>query len=239
MSALEGRNIVILADGTGQRGGITIDERRSNIYKLYRATRCGPDSSVNPSKQLAFYDPGIGTLPGGLGFFGAVVRFLYNIISQATGLGLTKNIVDCYAAIIQLWRPGDRIFLFGFSRGACTVRCLAAVLALCGVPTRMKEGSPLKRDASSVKKIAREGDAELKRSADQDTRFRVEYGSDVVGESNAYPDFVGVFDTVAGSQTTVLFLSPQHLSSVSSRLSVFYFGSSGAHIGSGLPVFYF
>jgi hypothetical protein len=42
------RNLVILSDGTGQQGGLFFDERRSNIYKLYRATRCGPDSIVLP-----------------------------------------------------------------------------------------------------------------------------------------------------------------------------------------------
>jgi uncharacterized protein (DUF2235 family) len=62
-----GRSIVIFSDGTGQRGGLVFDERRSNIYKLYRATRCGPDSCINPAEQLSFYDPGIGTVPGGLG----------------------------------------------------------------------------------------------------------------------------------------------------------------------------
>lgn len=24
------------------------------------------------------------------------------------------NIVDCYAAILRMWKPGDRVFLFGF-----------------------------------------------------------------------------------------------------------------------------
>jgi uncharacterized protein (DUF2235 family) len=61
------KNIVIFSDGTGQRGGVLVDERRSNIYKLYRATRCGPDSAVDPKEQLAHYDAGIGTLPPGLG----------------------------------------------------------------------------------------------------------------------------------------------------------------------------
>jgi uncharacterized protein (DUF2235 family) len=61
------KNIVIFSDGTGQRGGLLFDERRSSIYKLYRATRCGPDTSVNPAEQLTFYDPGIGTLPAGIG----------------------------------------------------------------------------------------------------------------------------------------------------------------------------
>lgn len=48
------RNIVIFSDGTGQRSGVFFDENRSNIYKLYRATTCGPDSKVNPSLQLTF-----------------------------------------------------------------------------------------------------------------------------------------------------------------------------------------
>ena len=151
-----GKNIVIFSDGTGQRGGFFVDERRSNIYKLYRACRCGPDSSIYPAEQLAYYDPGIGTLPAGLGLLGATERKIHNLISQATGLGLTANIIDCYEAVVSLWEPGDRIFLFGFSRGAYTVRCLAAVLAFCGVPTRMKDGSPLKRDSASVRKIAKE-----------------------------------------------------------------------------------
>src|ERR1700730_9915462 len=128
------KSILIFSDGTGERGGLLFDERRSNIYKLFRATRCGPDSSINPSNQLAFYDPGIGTLPDVIGFLGAILTKLYNLICKATGLGLTRNIVDCYAAIIRLWEPGDRIFLFGFSRGAYTVRCLGGVLAMCGVP---------------------------------------------------------------------------------------------------------
>jgi uncharacterized protein (DUF2235 family) len=45
-----------------------------------------------------------------------------------TGLGITANMIDCYAALIRLWQLGDRIFLFGFSRGAYTVRCLAGVI---------------------------------------------------------------------------------------------------------------
>src|SRR6266496_2718115 len=150
-------NVIIFSDGTGQRGGLMFDERRSNIYKLFRATRCGPDSSINPADQLTFYDPGLGTVPVGhsFGIIGAVARWFYNLASQATGLGITKNIVDCYAAIIRLWRPGDRIFLFGFSRGAYTVRCLAAVISMCGVPTRDKSGV-LKRDLATSRRIASE-----------------------------------------------------------------------------------
>src|ERR1700733_9270280 len=55
------KNILIFANGTGNEGGLLPDESRTNVYKLYRATRTGPDSIVDPKKQLALYVPGIGT----------------------------------------------------------------------------------------------------------------------------------------------------------------------------------
>ena len=88
------RNFVIYSDGTGQRSGVLFDERRSNVYKLYRATRCGPDSTINPAEQLAYYDPGLGTSPGATV---GRLRALYNLICQATGLGVTCNIIDVQA----------------------------------------------------------------------------------------------------------------------------------------------
>lgn len=148
------KNILIFFDGTGQAGGLVPDERRSNIYKLFRATRCGPDTAIDPGEKLTYYDPGLGTQPVGTGPITGIWRRIYNIVSQATGFGLTANITDCYAAILQMWEPGDRIFLFGFSRGAYTVRCLGGVLALCGVPTTMADGTPLRRDAKSTRKLA-------------------------------------------------------------------------------------
>jgi uncharacterized protein (DUF2235 family) len=215
-------NIVIYSDGTGQRGGRLFDERRSNIYKLFRATRCGPDSSVDPAEQLTFYDPGLGTAPPGhegSGLIGTAARAFYNLVSQATGLGITRNIIDCYAAIIRLWRPGDRIFLFGFSRGAYTARCLSAVISLCGVPTRDKRGDPLRRDEKTARRIAGEGvkkvyqhtesrkkfdnERQKELSSQRDElaqRFRKRYASADPGDTNkanVYPYFIGVFDTVA------------------------------------------
>jgi uncharacterized protein (DUF2235 family) len=55
------RNILIFADGTGNEGGLIPDESRTNVYKLYRATRTGPDSNIDPSRQIAFYIRGVGT----------------------------------------------------------------------------------------------------------------------------------------------------------------------------------
>lgn len=206
------KNIVIFSDGTGQAGGLTPDENVSNIYKLYRATRCGPESGIDPGQQLTFYDPGLGSQPdGGMFFAQRAYRWLHNLVSQATGLGITTNIIDCYAAILRMWEPGDRIFLFGFSRGAYTVRCLAAVLSFCGVPTTMPDGrTALYRDAGTTRKIAREAvrgvyqhvgspkdTAYLDQRKALALRFRKTYGSDANGAPNANAFFIGVFDTVA------------------------------------------
>jgi uncharacterized protein (DUF2235 family) len=205
------KNIIIYSDGTGQAGGLRPDENRSNIYKLYRATRCGPDSEIDPREQLTFYDAGLGSQPpGGAFFLTRAYRWLRNVASQATGLGITTNIIDCYAAIIRMWEPGDRIYLFGFSRGAYTVRCLAAVLSLCGVPTRLPNGSPLRRDVGTTTHIAREAVKKVYQhvGSPKDTaylpqrealarRFCRQYGCDAEGGPNVVPFFVGVFDTVA------------------------------------------
>ncbi|MCI0429000.1 MAG: DUF2235 domain-containing protein [Rhodospirillales bacterium] len=138
-----GKNILIFSDGTGKRGGVLFEERRSNIYKLYRATRCGPDSSVDPSEQLAFYDAGIGTLPGGITGIGRFGRWLYNLIGQATGLGLTdrkdhaEGSQRCDSTRIGL-RAGP-------PRGRAALRCNGAVPSAGSkrarrIPTSMHRG---------------------------------------------------------------------------------------------------
>jgi hypothetical protein len=215
------KNIVIFSDGTGQAGGINFDEARTNVYKLYRACRVGPDTRINPSEQVAFYDPGLGSAADGGHFKVGWMRWLYNLASMATGLGITRNIVDCYAAIIRLYEDGDRVFLIGFSRGAYTVRSLAGVMTYCGIPRHMPDGLPLRRDPKSIRRIAEHAvkdvyqfcpsysrkDVRGYRQFLLETRdaiamqFRSRYGSSKmvngVEQANVVPYFIGVFDTVA------------------------------------------
>jgi uncharacterized protein (DUF2235 family) len=205
------KNILVFSDGTGQAGGLTPDENRSNIYKLFRATRCGPDSSIDATEQIAIYDAGLGSKPPqGAFFVTRAWRWLHNVASQATGLGITTNIVDCYAWILRVYEPGDRIYLFGFSRGAYTVRCLAAVLSLCGVPVQMPDGGAVRGDVRGSTAIAKEAVKKVYQfvSSPKDTAyveqrkalagdFRRKYGADQDGGPNAVPFFIGVFDTVA------------------------------------------
>src|ERR1700722_219357 len=148
------KNIIIFSDGTGQAGGITFDEVRTNIYKLYRTCRVGPDTSIDPSAQVAFSDPGLGSPADGSRIKIQWARKIYNLASMATGLGITANIVDCYAALIRLYRDGDRVFLVGFSRGAYTVRSLAGVMSYCGIPRQLSGGGALPMDASGSRALA-------------------------------------------------------------------------------------
>ena len=136
-----GKNILIFSDGTGQAGGYMPDEARTNVYKLFRAARVSPDSRIDPKLQLAFYDGGLGSRAHAEAI--KITPFSPSsttCLSKATGLGITQNIIDCYAEIIRVWQPGDRIYLFGFSRGAYTVRCVGGVLKYCGVPTAVRVG---------------------------------------------------------------------------------------------------
>lgn len=202
------KNIVIFSDGTGQDGGVRPGQRMSNIYKMFRATRPGPDSRIDPSEQVVFYDPGLGTDTSATGLT-SIWRSITKLLSSVTGRGITMNIADCYEFIINHYQPGDRIWLFGFSRGAYTARCIANVLMLCGVPTKTPEGG-LPRFSLRVREIAdravlrvyEHGAGHARDRHEQERnelarRFRAEFGSDINGQANAAPYFIGVFDTVA------------------------------------------
>jgi len=204
------KNILIFSDGTGQSGGLTPDQRLSNVYKLFRASRIGPDNPVDPADQIAFYDPGLGSEGAAMQVRGKWRRAFRKFVSSATGAGIGHNITDCYEAILKHYEPGDRIYLFGFSRGAYTARSVAGVLRYCGVPTRLPDGSPIPRWGSGLRSIAHEAVHNVyeygsgrKRQKFEDqrkvlaARFRQKYGCDVDGAPNAAPYFIGVFDTVA------------------------------------------
>jgi len=203
------KNILIFSDGTGQAGGLRPDQRLSNVYKLYKATRIDTENNIDPEKQIAYYDAGLGSDEISVGF-DSIKKYVQKFLDAVTGRGITKNITDCYEAIINYYEPGDRIFLFGFSRGAYTVRSVASVLNLCGVPKTTKNNEPLPRFKPETRRIAFEAvskvyehGAGFKRSNfagernEKARRFREKYNSDNNGRSNVSPHFIGVFDTVA------------------------------------------
>ena len=55
------------------------------------------------------------------------------LLAGATGWGLSRNVKQLYGELARVYAPGDKIFLFGFSRGAFTVRTLAGLIHACGI----------------------------------------------------------------------------------------------------------
>jgi uncharacterized protein (DUF2235 family) len=119
------KNIVICCDGTGNE----ISENISNVLKLYRVLR---KTGKTEPPQIVFYDPGVGTLarpdPWRKLWQDAVT-----ILGLATGYGLDDNVLAAYQFLISNFEDGDEIYLFGFSRGAYTVRVLAGLIHKVGL----------------------------------------------------------------------------------------------------------
>ncbi len=233
------KNILIFSDGTGQAGGLRPDQRLSNVYKLYRATRTGPESSIDPEVQVAYYDPGLGTVTSGGSIRFSLWQSIKSVGGLAVGLGFNGNVIDCYEAILRHYEPGDRIYLFGFSRGGYTARAVANVLNLCGVPTTDVSGGPLPRMGRKLREVASEavlkvyghgaGHPRARFEPEREAlarAFRRKHGSgDDPDRADVHPEFIGVFDAVAAlglngpERLTVLVLGGIALVAVAAGLS--------------------
>ena len=124
------KNIVICNDGTGNevRKRKDSDEVvKSNVVRLIRRL-----DRTDSAKQIVFYDPGVGT-EGAPGALTAVTKSITKLLGLAFGHGTRKNLADAYAFLMHHYEHGDRIYLFGFSRGAYTVRALAGILNRIGL----------------------------------------------------------------------------------------------------------
>ncbi|MEZ5558166.1 MAG: DUF2235 domain-containing protein [Pseudomonadales bacterium] len=171
------KRIVICADGTWNDPE---DAYPTNVLRFARAIR---PEDANGVQQVVFYDWGVGSYYG-------------EIAGGVSGLGIMKNIQDCYRFVVQNYDPGDQIFLFGYSRGAYTVRALAGMLNNCGILTRPNAGLIPEAFDFYKKRSAKPGSAAA--AAWRQARA-VEPGRGIV-------HFIGVWDTVGalGIPTRVL-----------------------------------
>ncbi len=156
------KRIIICCDGTGA------DENRrqiSNIRMTYLATKDQPD-------QYAWYDRGVGT--------GSAKDVAWGGL---TGAGLTLNIEQAYLQLVEHYEKGDEIFLFGFSRGAYTVRSLGGLIRNIGL---------LRRDRAGALEVGFEMYTSKKCGPDSITarKFRATNSNEVTIK------FMGVYDTV-------------------------------------------
>ena len=128
-----------------------------------------------PIDQLVYYDQGVGT-----------GNRLDRLTGGAFGSGLIDNIYDAYRFLIANYEPDDEIYLFGFSRGAFTVRRLAGMIDKCGI---LKRASVAKyHEARSLYLSSSPVDSPRAK------RFRQDHS--LAGDAEIPIKFVGVWDTV-------------------------------------------
>jgi len=165
------KNIAICADGTWNKPDK--EDELTNVVKI--ASAVTPlDAQGIP--QIVYYHKGVGARGG-----------LWDQISGgAFGAGISANIEEIYMFLISNYQPGDNLYLFGFSRGAYTVRSLAGLIRNCGVLkrehfTRYNDAYNLYRDRS----------VESGPNSPKAKEFRSQYS---LPDFNIH--FIGVWDTV-------------------------------------------
>jgi Uncharacterized alpha/beta hydrolase domain (DUF2235) len=118
------KNLIVCCDGTWNDP----DEQRhhesrpTNVAKLalMLASDFEADGAAQP-RQLVHYEKGVGT------------SARERLIGGGFGYGLSRNIRNGYRFLAEYYDPGDRVYLFGFSRGAYTARSLAGLIHNCGI----------------------------------------------------------------------------------------------------------
>jgi uncharacterized protein (DUF2235 family) len=177
------KRIVICADGTWnvpkevQPGG----DAPTNVWLLYQLVK---DVDADGTPQLKYYHAGVGTKR----------TWLRRVTDGATGRGLSDNMRDAYAFLVDHYNPGDHVYLFGFSRGAYTVRTLAGMIRNSGIVDRAKYAGR----AQEMEK-AMEAAYELYRLRTDDTAPAAPRAREFRA-AHSHPDFyiscIGVWDTV-------------------------------------------
>ncbi|KAH7889111.1 hypothetical protein F5I97DRAFT_1804244, partial [Phlebopus sp. FC_14] len=171
------RNLVVCIDGTSNKFG----QNNTNIVKLFA------DIDLEDEKQLAYYTSGIGTGPKTLHFWSRMERAVSDKFDMAIAWNMEEIVKDAYGWLARMYREGDRIFLFGFSRGAYQVRVLAGMIHEVGLirtPTEKQIGTAYDH-------------YETIRSGKPKTREIAREFKKTFSWRNLKVHFVGVWDTVS------------------------------------------
>lgn len=116
------KNIIICCDGTDNK--LTIGEN-TNVIHLY-------SSLIFDANQVGYYSPGVGTIaPSTLNY--KLFKSYYVFKDLFSGTSLHSNVMDAYKYLMNTFEIGDKVYLFGFSRGAYTVRMLSGVIEMFGL----------------------------------------------------------------------------------------------------------
>ena len=191
------KNIVLCSDGTGNKGGYGND---TNVYKTYKAVNIHDaiDAEGGRLAQVSFYDQGVGTDKSNTS-----KNKYRRAIAGAFGFGFEDNVKHLYHFLARCYEPGDRIFLFGFSRGAATVRAFAGFLHACGLVDR-SQGSVCTNGAFDEDKfrdrVNEAFDCYRSQNTQRQAQFKQSYAirnAQFAPDGNLIVHFLGVWDTVS------------------------------------------
>ncbi|MFL5561744.1 MAG: T6SS phospholipase effector Tle1-like catalytic domain-containing protein [Gemmatimonadaceae bacterium] len=178
------KNIVICCDGTNNQFGVC----NTNVVRIAQLV------ARDPTRQLCYYDPGVGTLPE-QGLMTRVGQTISRWMALAFATDINDKVITAYAHLMEVWEPGDQVFLFGFSRGAYTARMLAAVLHAVGL---------LPRGNTQLLPYVMRLYGALRHGSSEDywhvlNSFRQTFARQIPGRNDAhFPiHFLGVWDTVS------------------------------------------
>lgn len=185
------RNLIIACDGTNNEFGA----ENTNIVRLVQCL------DRNVTRQLIYYDPGVGTFPEP-GFVSSIGKGISMLAGLAFGGGIDWKVDEAYRFLMGHWQPGDRTFLYGFSRGAYTVRVLAAFLYMFGLlPAGNESLLPyaLRLFKASRKRLAEESSGEVQQFWILCNEFRETFAREVPERMDRrFPvHFLGAWDTVS------------------------------------------
>jgi len=160
------KRFVVCCDGTWQKLSSSYP---TNVAKIAQAVKPVSNDGI---PQIVFYDEGLGAGDE-----------LDKLVGGAFGWGIDQNIQDAYRFLCLNYSQGDEIYLFGFSRGAYTVRSLAGMIYCSGLLAR-----PKIRSAPEAYRIY--CDRDIKPSHPEAQGFRATYGECVM------ITLLGCWDTV-------------------------------------------
>lgn len=152
-----------------------------------------------------FYDPGVGTFSSKAALT-ALGRWVTRTLGSALGFGVSENIADAYEFLMEHYRVGDRIFIFGFSRGAYTARAIAGLIHVCGLLHRQDRNLVsytielyLTESAKAMKAAKKEEKRTGKRPRQLDLSICDKFKSQFSRQPTIH--FLGLWDTVTSVGT--------------------------------------
>jgi hypothetical protein len=175
------RRLIMCCDGTWYSAG---QLNVGNVRRLYNALA---DTTTNGDDQLARYQSGVGAEAGALSGW---------LLAGVAGFGLSQNVIDAYQWLTETYRQGDKIALFGFSRGAYTARSLAGMIATCGLIDTARLDKDTVRGQIEEAYHRRYRLPPDERKKNPGWREGLQFRFDPEDADRMPVDFIGVWDTV-------------------------------------------